>query len=63
MNALTEHLPTLHREVSAYLSFYALAHEDDTLWREYEAFKALTEKRALMRERISQYGYGLRPQA
>ncbi len=46
----------LHREVALYLDFYAVAHDDDHLWREYVAWKRLTAKRAqTLAERLSRY--------
>ena len=55
MDALERHLPRLHRDIHAYLAFLEIVNQEEPLWKEYAAWKELTERRRLMRERIAAY--------
>jgi hypothetical protein len=55
VDALERHFSRLHRDIHSYLEFLEIVKYEDPLWREYEAWKALTERHRLMRERIAAY--------
>lgn len=55
MNAYGKRIEKLYLEIERYLAFIEIAREDDHLWKEYEAFKKLTQKKQSLQARIAPY--------